>query len=139
MIIDGGALLHQVSWSGSTFQEVINEYGRYVPSKYKICQRVFDGYKSKPTRNHEHSRREAYNPPCATVFVKENINVLHSREEFLSNSNNKQQLIKLLAKHFRVYVYFTMYSEILTWRSPCMGNLENFFVFTLDYLDSGYG
>ena len=40
VIIDGGALLHQVFWPGSTFQEVINEYRRYVSSKYKICQIV---------------------------------------------------------------------------------------------------
>ena len=46
-------------------------------------------------------RHEAYNPPCADVLVNENVNVLHFREEFLSNSNNEQQLIKLLVKHFR--------------------------------------
>ena len=53
------------------------------------------------TKDQEHARREAYNPPCAEVLVNENVNVLHSCEEFLSNSNNKQQLIKLLAKYFR--------------------------------------
>ena len=47
------------------------------------------------------TRREPYNPRRADVLADENINVLHSREEFLSNSNNKHQLIKLLAKHFR--------------------------------------
>ena len=59
-------------------------------SKIKICQRAFDGCKSKTTKNHEHARREAGNPSCADVLVGENVNVLHSREELLSNSNNKQ-------------------------------------------------
>ena len=70
--------------------------------------------------DHEHTRREAYNPPCADVLVNENVNVLYSREECLSNSNKKQQLIKLLAKHFRVQAYFTMYSEILICKSLCI-------------------
>ena len=50
----------------------------HVSSKYKICQIVFDGYKSMTTKDHEHARREAYNPPCAEVLVNENVNVLHS-------------------------------------------------------------
>ena len=96
--------------------------------KIKICQRAFDGYKSKTTKNHEHARRKAYNPPFADVLVGKNVNVLHSREEFLSNSNNKQQLIKLLAKHFRVYIYFTMYSEILICKSPFMDRTWNLYL-----------
>ena len=82
------------------FQKVINKYRRYVSSKYKTCQIVFDGYKLT-TKDHKHPRCEAYNPSCVDVLVNENVSVLHSREEFLSNSNNKQQQIKLLAKHFR--------------------------------------
>ena len=82
------------------FQKVINKYRRYVSSKYKTCQIVFDGYKLT-TKDHKHPRCEAYNPSCVDVLVNENLSVLHSREEFLSNSNNKQQQIKLLAKHFR--------------------------------------
>ena len=102
VIIDGGALLHQVFWSGSTFEEVTNEYRRYVSSKYKICQIVFNGYKLKTTIDHEHTRREACKPPCVSVLVNKNVNALYSREEFISNSNSKQQLIKLLAKHFSI-------------------------------------
>ena len=40
-----------------------------------------------------------------------NANELHSCEEFLSNSNNKQQIIKLLAKHFRGDGHTVMESE----------------------------
>ena len=89
VIIDGEALLHQIFWSGSRFKEVINEYHRYVSSKYNICQIGFDGCKSKTTKDLKHARHVIYNPPCADVLFGENVNVLHSREELLSNSNNK--------------------------------------------------
>ena len=59
--------------------------------------------------DHKHTRREVYNPPCADVLVNENVNVLYSHEECLSNSNKKQQLIKLLAKHFRVQAFHNVF------------------------------
>ena len=41
VVTDGGALLHQVFWSGTAFKEVLNKYHRYASSEYKICQKVF--------------------------------------------------------------------------------------------------
>ena len=79
----------------------INEHRRYVSSKCKICQTVTYVYKLKTTKDHEYARSEAYNSPSADVLVNRNVITLHSHEEFLSNSNNKQNLIKVLAKHFR--------------------------------------
>ena len=38
MVIDDGALLDKLFWSGSTFTEVLNEYRPYVPSRYKIVK-----------------------------------------------------------------------------------------------------
>ena len=38
-VLDGGALLHRVS-----FQEICDDYKRYVCSKYGECIVVFDGY-----------------------------------------------------------------------------------------------
>ena len=121
VIIDGGALLHQTLDTnvcyikpGSTFQEVINKYCRYLSSKYKICQIVFDGYKSRINKYHKQARREAYNPPCPDVLVNENVNVLHSREEFLIlNSNNKQQVIKLLAKHSEETITLSLNAKLM--------------------------
>ena len=68
----------QVFSSGSKFKEVMNKYRRYVSSKYKIWPIIFDGYKSNTTKDHEHARREVYNPPCADVLVDKNVNVLLS-------------------------------------------------------------
>lgn len=121
VIIDGGALLHQTLDTnvcyikpGSTFQEVINKYYRYLSWKCKICQIVFDGYKSRINKYHKQATREACNPPCVDVLVNENVNVLHSREEFLIiNSNNKLQVIKLLAKHSEETITLSLNAKLM--------------------------
>ena len=45
VVIDGGALLHQVFWSRAAFKEAIYENRRYASSKYIVLQIVFDKYK----------------------------------------------------------------------------------------------
>ena len=72
-----------------------------MSSKCKICQTVIYGYKLKITKDHEYARREAYSPQRVDVLVNKNVSALYSREEFLSNSSNKQNIIKVLAKHWR--------------------------------------
>ena len=62
---------------------------------------MFDGYKSKITKDHEHERRTLKHQTCAEVLVKEDTNVYHPREEFLKNEKNKEQLIKCLARYLR--------------------------------------
>ena len=51
-------------------------------------------------KDHEHLRRLNSQQESADVFVFEEVTVHYSREEFLSNTKNKEQLIKLLASHF---------------------------------------
>ena len=51
-------------------------------------------------KDHEHIRRLNSQQESADVFVFEEVTVHYSREEFLSNTKNKEQLIKLLASHF---------------------------------------
>ena len=63
-VLDGGALLHHVTWKGSTFKEVVQDYISYVNFKYGLCTVVFDGYESISTKDHEHRRRAAQVPPC---------------------------------------------------------------------------
>lgn len=57
--MDGGALLHQVSWKKScTYSEVIDQYFTYLSNNYGLCIVVFDGYGNGPsTKDHEHRRR----------------------------------------------------------------------------------
>ena len=50
-VLDGGALLHRVSWPQQvTYQEVGRLYCQYVPWRYgNQATVVFDGYSSKPS------------------------------------------------------------------------------------------
>jgi hypothetical protein len=53
-VIDGGALLHRVSWkSNTTYRDVVSQYQSYVLHKYGTSTIVFDGYNSS-TKDHEH-------------------------------------------------------------------------------------
>ena len=57
-VLDGGALLHRVSWKiPSTYADVVQQYCHYVERKYEQnITVVFDGYRSS-TKDHEHQRR----------------------------------------------------------------------------------
>ena len=63
-VLDWGALLHDVTWKGSTFKEVVQDYISYVNQKYGLCTVVFDGYESISTKYHKHRRRAAQVFPC---------------------------------------------------------------------------
>ena len=62
---------------------------------------MFDGYSKCSTKDHEHLRRQQKGSSCPDIVVAENLEVNISREDFLSNGSNKQQLISLLAKRLR--------------------------------------
>lgn len=99
-IVDGGYLLHRVFWNGETFRDIAKQYEKYLKVNYGVCTVVFDGYGKMSIKDHEHSRRLNGQQPSADVLVFEEGTVHHSREEFLSNTKNKEQLIKLLTSHF---------------------------------------
>ena len=60
-VLDGGALLHKVHWSGcNNFGDVSEQYAKYVKKKHTTCIIVFDGYSHvSSTKDHEHLRRSA--------------------------------------------------------------------------------
>ena len=46
-VLDGGALLHRVKWKGKgTYNDVAEQYPKYITSKYDKCTVVFDGNSS---------------------------------------------------------------------------------------------
>ena len=55
----GGAFLHKIRWSGcATFQDVCEQYVKYIKRKYVICAIVFNGYHNcLSTKDHEHIPR----------------------------------------------------------------------------------
>ena len=101
-VMDGGALLHRVCWvKGSNFKKIAKSYVQYVRKHYGKCYIVFDGYESASTKSVEQKRRDKRLQKCPDVDVKEDIIVLFTQEKFISNTNNKVQLNKLLSQYLK--------------------------------------
>lgn len=100
-VLDGGALLHRVFWNGETYMDVINQYRTYVHHHYGVCSVVFDGYQSKSTKDHEHSRRSQVHQKCPDIAFTEDNTVHVGQHFFLTNSNNKERLIDLISKYLK--------------------------------------
>ena len=98
IVIDGGALLHQVWWrKGATYNEIFHQYSEYLNLKHGFYAIVFDGYDNGPSsKDHEHMRRSE----TTASFVKIDLHasVVHQLT-FLSNEKNKSQFIHLLSDH----------------------------------------
>ena len=57
-VLDGDALLHKVKWFPNTsYHSILNQYSRYVKSRYDRACIVFDGYNGPYTKDREHQRR----------------------------------------------------------------------------------
>ena len=99
-VLDGGALIHRVSWKkGMTFKEIASYHVNYVRANYGTCHVVFDGY-NNPTsiKSNEHERRKKTQGSCPEVEIFEENESKYNRERFLSNWKNKEQLIALIAE-----------------------------------------
>jgi len=71
VVIDGGALLHRVSWhQSSTYNQTLDQYALYVTKKYgRNVTVVFDGYSSGLSiKDHEHVRRTGRVTAAVTVY-----------------------------------------------------------------------
>ena len=101
LIDHGGALLHKVFWFGKTFGNIIRAYWFFVKMGFVVCTVGFDGYGKSSTKDHEHARRMQKQQSSSDVNVKEEVTVHHTREEFLCNTRNKAQLIKVLSHYFK--------------------------------------
>lgn len=100
-VIDGGYLLRRIVWDRDvTFRDLVRKYLTHVGSRYGHCSIVFDGYQDGPsTKDHEHFRR---NLKC-TISVDISVHLDNSigtvtQKSFLSNPNNKESFISLLAQ-----------------------------------------
>ena len=101
-VLHGGALLHKVKWLPNTsYQSILNQYSRYVKSRYDRACIVFDGYDSGPyTKDHEHQRRAG---KMAGYVRLEDLQMIPtcSQEIFLKNDRNKVQFISILSEELR--------------------------------------
>lgn len=99
-VIDGGYLLHVCSWQRhETYKEIVSKYVSHVTNRYLSSDVtvVFDGYGKSSTKDHEHLRRGC----SSQVLVEENSYAVLPPDMFLSNANNKAQLISLISTNLR--------------------------------------
>ena len=70
-VLDGGALLHRLSWPhGTTFKEVYEIYSGYVLQKYgRATTIVFDGYDVVSTKSMTQERRTAGKVDATVSFT----------------------------------------------------------------------
>ena len=99
-VLDGGALLHRIPWSrGSTYDDICQQYSRYVIHHYGQPTVVFDGYVHGPSTKDMTQRRRAGSYRGATVHFTSSMVFTGKKEDFLSNKENKQRFISLLSHH----------------------------------------
>ncbi|XP_066914872.1 uncharacterized protein [Clytia hemisphaerica] len=112
-IVDGGALLHKVSWPKTTYSAVIDGYVNFLKNNFKCYSTVvvvFDGYEDDmSTKGQEHDRRSG--KTSASVSISLDGKVTTNRELFLSNPSNKVQLIKMLSSAFKKQGFLTDQSD----------------------------
>ena len=98
-VLDGGSLVQRVPWTrGTTFSTICNAYVNYVRGKYHDAVVVFDGYRSGPTTKDTAHLRRTKGITGAKVYFNENTPFKTKKEQFLSNSENKQELIFMLSR-----------------------------------------
>ena len=99
-VIDGGALLRKVDWSGKeNFRMIIDAYKAYLKNNHGPCMVVFDGYSDQPsTKDHEHTKRAKQK--CHNFNIHIETHNTTSQQSFLANRKNKAKLIELLVPEF---------------------------------------
>lgn len=96
-VIDGGSLLYRVQWDvGKSFGEIARSYVSYVHNNYKEPIVVFDGYEPS-TKDHARKIRQKGIADASAVITEDNI-FNTKKGQFLKNSENKANFVKLLAK-----------------------------------------
>jgi len=98
-VLDGGALLHRIPWTrGSRWEQIFEQYKSYVLGRYGKAVVVFDGYGEEPsTKDCAHMRRTGGKIGAAVHFIP-NMTLQTKKEEFLSNQDNNQKFIAILAQ-----------------------------------------
>ena len=102
-VLDGGSLMYRVPWrKNSTYLEIADAYANFVTNKYGNATVIFDGYNGLPsTKDITHIRRtgeETY----AEIQFSSNMILSSTKDKFLSNLKNKQQIINLISQQLSI-------------------------------------
>ena len=97
VVLDGGSLLYTIHWAkGTKFNEIAEQYTKFVKKHHLLpgCEVkvVFDSYPQEPTtKDSTHLRRT--NQACIRIRVADDTLLDITKQQFLSNSENKQQFV----------------------------------------------
>jgi len=102
-VLDGGSLLRRLKWSvGRTYTSIANDYAAFTVKHYGKATVVFDGYSGEPsTKDNTHQRR-GQNRDGHKVTITETTKFTGKMEDFLSNNENKQTLIHMIADRMKI-------------------------------------
>ena len=95
-VIDGGMLLYKIPWSvGITFSSILDSYVTYLNRFGDKVDLIFDGYMNSNTKDHCHRHRS----PIQSLHIDftSDMKLDCHKDLFLSNPENKQNVINLLA------------------------------------------
>ena len=99
-VIDGGHLLHLISWPKDatyTYQQVLDTYVSYVRNHYGSGSHVvFDGYSDMMTTKDAERQRRASHLASSDIIFERTMKVTTPQTAFLHNARNKSSLIKFL-------------------------------------------
>ena len=96
-VIDGGMLIHRITWKvGSSFTDICASYVSFLP-KYPQCTVVFDGYRNS-TKDMAHKVRSK-NLSCSNITDESSTCLTVKEAQFFSNPGNKQRFIDLLSEY----------------------------------------
>ena len=99
-ILYGGAQLHRIPWQhGTTYNDICQQYCRYVSSHYGMPTVVFDGYQDGPSTKDGAHRRRAGAYVGTTIHMSGSMVFKGKKEDVLSNTKNKHRFIQLLRDH----------------------------------------
>ena len=93
-VVNGGWLLHKIPWKKEeTYVEIFTHYDNYLSSKYGSSNTtiVFDGYSGPSTKDMTHNKRSK--TISSEVLFSNDMKLTTSKEEFLSNVNNKSRFL----------------------------------------------
>ena len=75
-------------------------YCQYVAGKYSSAVVIFDGYKQSSTKDMTHQRRTGGKPATSVTF-SDDMKLTMKKDQFLSNSSNKQSFINMLSRYLQ--------------------------------------
>jgi len=101
-VLDGGSLLQRIPWKkGDTFEDIASMYMKHVSKNFLTPVVVFDGYKSRHTTKDMTQNRRSKGVFGQKVMFTPTMPLRSKKENFLSNSDNKQNFIDLLCETFK--------------------------------------